>query len=393
MKRIGQRCGFDVVRKGSTLPALLAVCLMLLVSCGGGGGGGGGSSSTGSVSVSMTDAATTDYKAVYVTVARVDVCRGSTENDSCWQTVGTPNETYDLLTLVNGALEELGQTTLPSGQYSQVRLILGTTDDNTNNILGHPHPYANYFVDKDDNERELRVPSGYQTGIKIVRGFEIDPNQTTELVLDFDAARSIVKAGSSGHWNLKPTIKVLDTVLYSRIAGTVREGSVGESGVLVSAQVYSAAPTPGIVTVQAATVSDENGNYTLFLEPGTYTIVAYKDGFAPAYSTSKVVVTAGQLSSGNDFLLTTALMGTVSGSVSVSVEYATVSLRMTISGSEEIEVKSLMVTNDGGNTQFSTALPVGSYIAYFSTPGGATSTPQPFTIVSGDTTPLSPVTF
>jgi hypothetical protein len=37
--------------------------------------------------------------------------------------------------------------------------------------------------------------------------------------LDFDASRSIVKAGSSGKWLLKPTIKVLDTEEYSVISG------------------------------------------------------------------------------------------------------------------------------------------------------------------------------
>ncbi|MDL1978816.1 MAG: DUF4382 domain-containing protein, partial [Deltaproteobacteria bacterium] len=57
------------------------------------------------------------------------------------------------------------------------------------------------------------------SGIKILHGFDINKGQTTELILDFDASRSIVKAGSSGKWLLKPTIKVLDTEEYSVISG------------------------------------------------------------------------------------------------------------------------------------------------------------------------------
>ena len=47
-------------------------------------------------------------------------------------------------------------------------MIIGEIADNGTNILGNPHPYANYIIDKSDDDYELKVPSGYQTGIKIV---------------------------------------------------------------------------------------------------------------------------------------------------------------------------------------------------------------------------------
>jgi hypothetical protein len=74
-----------------------------------------------------------------------------------------------------------------------MRLILADQPDNSSNTLDASHPYANYLIDIDDNYKELKVPSGLQTGIKIVKGFAIVASQATELILDFDAAKSVVQ--------------------------------------------------------------------------------------------------------------------------------------------------------------------------------------------------------
>lgn len=374
--------------KGTLCSALVTVCLMALVTCGGGGGSREDSTpSTGTLSISLTDAATTDYRAIYITVGQV----AATKDGNSWEDISTPNKTYDLLTLVNGVQQALGTASLPSGHYAQVRLILSATPDAATNMLGQPHPYANYFIDRDNTVRELKVPSGLQTGIKIVKGFQINANQTTELLIDIDASRSIVKAGSSGQCLLAPTIRVLIGGEYATL-----QGNAGIEGVLVSGQVYSA----GTITIQSATVSSANGDYKLFLEPGTYTVVAYKDGYATFHSATKISPFAGNVSN-LDFSLATASTGSVTGNVFVSgastEEYATIALRQTVTiggSSEQIEVKSISVTNEDSNTAgaFSTDLPPGSYSAYVSVPGN-TSTPQVFTISAGGTYTLQPVNF
>ena len=73
--------------------------------------------------------------------------------------------------------------------------------------------YANYVIDTDENYQELKIPSGINTGIKIVHGFTISTDQTTELILDFNAEKSVVIADNSGNWLLKPTIKFEGTCL------------------------------------------------------------------------------------------------------------------------------------------------------------------------------------
>jgi hypothetical protein len=351
--------------------ALLCLSLVIFaVSCGGGGGDSGGSGSTGTLNLSLTDASTTDYQAIYVSINQVEVHK---DGGAGWEVVSTPNKTYNLLELVNGIRAQLALTSLPIGHYTQMRLILSND------------PSANYVIDSSGNAHELKVPSGFQTGIKIVKGFDINTNETTELILDFDATRSVVEAGSGGQWLLKPTIKLLKE--YSII-----QGSAGQEGVSVSAQVYNSAATASEdeVEVKANTVTDASGNYKLFLEPGTYTLVAYKDGYGPSYKEDKIVTVAATVYTKN-FTLVPSDMGTLNGNISISgsgpEQYATISIRQdaTVGGNtEQIEVKSLNVVDEG---DFSVPLPAGSYTAVFSSYGKTTQVGT-FTISAGSPTDL-----
>ena len=381
---------------------ILAISLMFLAACGGGGGGSSSStdststtSSTGTINVALTDASTTDYQAIYVTVKQVEVHKDGGES---WDVISSPNKTYNLLELVNGVREELALATLTSGHYTQMRLILADTPDDSLNIRSVKHPYGNYFIDSSGVSNELKVPSGYQTGIKIVKGFDINANETTELILDFDATRSIVKAGKSGKWLLKPTIKMLATKECSIIAG-----NAGAEGILVSAQIYNSSATTKEeqVQIQAATVSDASGNYKLFLEPGSYTLVGYKDGYSTYYKNTKVVTTSGNTFTENFSLGSATPTGTLSsGTISISgadsEQYSTISIRQeaTVSGNvEQIEVKSLNVA-DGGT--FSTSLPVlsvGNYTLVISSYGKTTQEITLISITSGLTTDLGDITF
>lgn len=349
----------------------------------------GHSGQDGQVEVTITDAATADYKAVYVTIKEVAVQKANSET---WIVLSEQNTTYNLLELVNGVREELALADLEEGHYTQMRLILGNTPDNSLNIQSVKHPYANYFINDKNKSIALKVASGFETGIKIVKGFDISGNETTELILDFDAARSIVKAGNSGKWLLKPAIKMLDTEESSII-----QGNAGMEGILVSAQIYDAtAETSAMVQVAASTITDEDGGYKLFLEPGTYTLVGYKDGYYTYYKNSKIVVTAGNTYTENFSIGDESPSGFLAGNVTISEaedeQHATFSIRQaaTVNGNDEqIEVKSLNVENGGS---FSTNLPVEDHTAVIST-FGKTTIEKTFSITAEATTNLGTIAF
>jgi len=286
--------------------ALFLLLGIALVSCTGGGsgtvgssgdsgiGGGGsgtvgslgdsgiGGGNTGTLSLGLTDGPPPrdTYEAIYVTIQEIRV----NHEDKGWETLSGSNlnlpQTINLLELVNGMIADLGAVELEAGHYNQMRLMLGTEP------IGEQHDYPNYLILRGgDKQIPLKVPSGYQTGIKLVKGFDIEHQGSTELVLDFDALKSIVKAGKSGKYLLKPTIKVIESVTYS-VEGYVEENVETKLvGANVSAQVYDpeAEDPKDEVTEAARATSNENGYYFMYLPitQRVLNIVATMDGYLP----------------------------------------------------------------------------------------------------------------
>lgn len=229
--------------KGASTPFLWAMGLALtaLVSgCSGGDGGSNGATANaapGTLSVSLTDAPACGYDQVNVTVSRVRVHRSDSadENTAGWSEIvlSSPRK-INLLNLndptqPNFALDNLGETSLAAGRYTQVRLVLVPNTGNPN------PPFANSIVlEGQAQEIKLDTPSAVQSGIKLVNEFDVPSGQRVDLLLDFDACKSIVRTGN-GRYKLKPVIKVIPYVLNG-IEGFVDTALLG-SNVVVSAQV------------------------------------------------------------------------------------------------------------------------------------------------------------
>lgn len=350
-----------------------SLMMFMLAACGGGGGSGSSGSGTGSLSLSLSDATTNEYQAVYVTIKEVQVHEGGDSDQAKnWRVVASPNKTYNLLELVNGVRERLGIAELGTGHYTQMRLVIGDTADDGLNLLSEQHRYPNYFIDEFNTYQELKIPSGLKTGIKVVQGFDINENDTTDLVLDFDASRSIVTAGNSGQYLLKPTIKVFNTETDAIIHGTVTEAGSGLEGVLISAQTFNpnADDDKDAVVAHTSTITNENGDYRLFVQPASYRLVAYLDGYDP---------TCASISAESDavyqqnFTLDTAGTGMIGGSIDIQEaddeQHATVSIRQNApcgAADEQIEIKSFHIANGG---VYEVVAPEGTYTVVASTYG------------------------
>lgn len=400
-----------------SLAALAMICfLMLFAGCGAGGSSSdGGSGGTGTLALSLTDAPA-DFQAVYVTIERVEVHLGGNEaNPNNWQVINPPEsgltcfvkKTYNLLELTNGVLEELGMTELPAGFYTQMRLFIGEEPDDAPNMFGDHHESANYVIESGTTEQKpMKVPSGTQTGIKLVTGFRVGKNQLTELILDFDAEKSVHKAGNSGKYILQPTIKVLGTeVLGYYIKGTVfDEYGMGLGGASVSAQ-RSYPPAQDLdpkeeVFVENRTSSDEYGNFRLLVSPGIYNVVAYKDTYNFDYRCG--VDAVADVESGVTTEL--SLADLIPGSESGVTEYGYVGGYLTVTGGgnvtisfrapecERIELKSITVENVGKDpVPYKEMLPVaeGPYNEVVAWSGVTTYVGSGFTVSSEATTDLN----
>lgn len=289
---------------GMSAAALLAAC-----------GGGGGTQAPGTLSVAMTDAPSCGYDEVNVTVQKVRVHQSASagENDAGWTDITlNPARKINLLDLTNGALEELGQTPLAAGHYTQMRLVL---DPNAGSSL------ANSVVlttsPANTTEISLDTPSAVQSGIKLNHEFDVASGQRVDLVLDFDACKSIVTKGN-GKYALKPVVNVIPTVLNG-IDGFVNPALLG-SHVQVSAQQNG--------TVVRATVPDANGEFFLArLAPGNYDVVITADdhaaaviGTVPVASTTSVVKVSSNVA---PIGLPVAASGTIGGTALLNPVSAT----------------------------------------------------------------------
>ena len=231
-----------------------AVSASLLVAC----GGSSSSASTGTLKLAMTDSPGCGYDHMYVTVTKIRVHQSASaaSTDSGWReiTVASPQK-IDLLSLTNGALQELGQLPLPAGRYEQVRLVL-SGDALANSLV----------LSGTSNEIELRTPSAQQSGYKLQAHFDVTGNQVADMVLDFDACKSIVRAGNSGNYNLKPVVAVTKR-LTTQIEGYVDPAIA--SGVVVSTRdpdMQLRATVPDSTTGRfVIAYLPENTNYTVVI--------------------------------------------------------------------------------------------------------------------------------
>ena len=231
--------------------------------------------STGALRLAVTDAPTCGYDAVNVTIQKVRVHKSSSasETASGWsEVVLNPARRVDLLTLTNGVLDELGQTSLPTGKYTQLQLVLADNDS--------AHPLANSVLPSGGTESALKTPSGQQSGVKANINIDIAANKMADFVLDFDACKSVVVAGSSGQYLLKPVVTVIPRYV-SGVTGfvdsTLVNGSTSVS--LQQGGVVIKATTPGI-----------NGQFLLQpVAPGSYTLVLTAPGRTTAIVTNVAV--------------------------------------------------------------------------------------------------------
>ena len=381
---------------------ILVLFMLTLSACSGSGGGSDGGG-TGTLSLALTDSSCSGYKAIYVTIDEVQVKKniGSSNGNSGWQVVATPMKTYNLLKLVNGATEVLGEDELTAGTYQQIRLIIGKTAESENNIKGEPHPFANYLVLNDDSYEDLKIPSGLQTGVKLIHTFSVDEDGYVELVLDFEACKSVVEAGS-GKYILKPTIKVIETENKFEVYGQVTDGETDAAitGALVSAQISDGFSASIIRSTLTSEGDGEEGWYSLLLSPNqTYNIVVYSDRkvgdpgsenlYSPACSEVTVPLSADLE---QNFSLVKSEFGTISGDVMVNgvidpddppVVYISF---FSLLPCGYVEVTSRSMSPDGaGNISFSVDLPLGTYDVVASSQGFVPDTATDIQIVnSGD---------
>ena len=217
---------------------IAGIAMMLFSSC-------NNQETTTSFVVRLTDSPG-DYEIVNIDIQAVEVH----SDNGGWMSLETNVDVYDLLTLTNGVETVIANDDLPAGKVSQLRLILG--DNNSVVVDGESFP--------------LTIPSGSESGLKLQIHADLTEGITYSVLLDFDAAKSIVATGS-GKYILKPVIKAITEAQDGAIQGSVLPAAE-------SVAVYAIIGDDTVSTSYAA-----EGNADFFL--GGLADGSYKIGFDP----------------------------------------------------------------------------------------------------------------
>ena len=246
------------------------------------------SSNTAKIQLKLIDAPG-DYLAVNVEI--IDIQYNSSDDENGW-TSFTPENGYpinvDLTRLIAGNSLLLTDQIIPSGMLKQIRLVLS---DNNNLIIQG-------VLEGQKITTHLDTPSAMQSGLKLKMNTVLETGFSYTFILDWDVQKSIVEAGNSGKYNLKPVIRVNAEVNSGSIGGKVIgevdgdeiEGAVPLKDVTIS--VYSTDDT--YIT---ETLTDENGDFIVQgLDEGAYKIKIEQMGYDNYESTDSVAVTVGVIS-------------------------------------------------------------------------------------------------
>jgi hypothetical protein len=200
-----------------------------------------------------------------VTITKIEIRKAGLHEGNPFIVLSEDTVSFDLINLRNGLTKEILDLEIPEGKYDLIRLYV---DEAGLKIREHLSPF------------KVKVPGGRQTGIKIfiTPVLEVSGGLTSELLLDFDLARSFVMRGNltSPHgvngFIFKPCIRATNNSIAGRIEGMVTDTLKVK---IVNAKVWLAKDT-----VISTAFTDTIGHYAITGVPaGTYTLSATKEGY------------------------------------------------------------------------------------------------------------------
>src|SRR5215475_5965750 len=150
------------------LVGLLAATALVLSACGGNSAGTG----SGQVRLSVADAPVDGAQAVVVKFTGVEL---TGDGGNPVQITFSQPKSIDLLNQSGTASAVLFDQPIAAGSYGQIRLMVVADGD----------PSNSYITLSDGTMHGLQVPSGSETGLKLVSGFTVPASGVVNYTIDF----------------------------------------------------------------------------------------------------------------------------------------------------------------------------------------------------------------
>jgi len=248
----------------------MAASLLGVTACGGGDGAG-----SGQMQLSVADAPVDGAQAVVVKFTGVEL----TGNSGNPVTINFAQpKTIDLLKDSGTATAVLFNQPIPAGEYGQIRLMVVADGD----------PSNSYIMLSDGTMHGLQVPSGSESGYKLVSGFTVPSGGVVDYTIDFDLRKDLTcPTGQAPVCTLKPADRLVDNTTVGNIQGVVSNTLIPNgctpgvylySGTVIAPEdMNSSAPSSdtNLPLSSKAPVADSQPPYYYqftFLPPGSYTV-------------------------------------------------------------------------------------------------------------------------
>ena len=279
--------------------SLVAASLTFITACDDGSPEAG----TATLTLALTDAADVLYEAATIEVGEVRMTRAGGAPVVLTDYAGE----HDLLELQDGVMADLATLEIEAGRYLQLRL----------EVLSASATLADGFQFADGSvTRDLRVPSGAQSGIKInLTSADGDPDNAgvfiasgqSILVVDVDVSQNFVVQGPTADplaiqdVMFTPLLRASLHDVAGSISGTVTYASATPADesefatVTADLDLASSNLLEPMQTDMASTPAASDGTYTLwFLSPGDYEVSAAATIGGSDYADGPQTVTVGE---------------------------------------------------------------------------------------------------
>jgi hypothetical protein len=224
---MARQSGFSRVATLLFAPIALAV-----TACGGGSGGAG----MGQMQLAVADTPVDGATAVVVKFTGIEL---TADGGSPVTITFSAPKSIDLLNESGTATAVLFNQPIPAGSYGQIRLMVVADGD----------PANSYITLSDGSMHGLQVPSGSETGLKLVSGFTVPGSGVVDYTIDFDLRQAIVcPPGQSPACTLKPVERLVDNTMVGNIQG------------VVSNTLVTAGCTPGVYLYNGTVTAPEDMN-------------------------------------------------------------------------------------------------------------------------------------
>jgi hypothetical protein len=188
-----------------------SIVLLALAACGGGGSDSPASQPQfGSLSLQITDSPVTSAKRVVVQFTGLEI---QPAGGGAPEVFDFAPRQIDLLALDGGGSEVLlADEMLPAGEYESIRLKVNAGRSGSDS-----------FIELDDGSvHPLFIPSGNQTGLKLIRRFTIGAGSSHNFTIDFNLRKSVIHPPGLGDpYLLKPVLRLVNNLEVGTIEGKV----------------------------------------------------------------------------------------------------------------------------------------------------------------------------